>query len=55
MDDSVITCNEIIKSYEEEIKTISKNFNEKKSNLENAEILYFSCIFINYYRIIDSL
>ena len=30
MDDSTITCDEIIESYDEEIKTILTNFNEKK-------------------------
>ena len=29
MDDSVITCDEVIQSCNEEIKTISINFNEK--------------------------
>ena len=29
MDDSVITCDEVIESYDEEIKTIPTNFNEK--------------------------
>ena len=29
MDDSVITCDEVMKSYDEEIKTIPTNFNEK--------------------------
>ena len=33
MDDSVITCNEIIESYYEETKTILTNFNEKKYTL----------------------
>ena len=30
MDDSVIMCDEVIESYDEEIKTISINFNEKR-------------------------
>ena len=30
MDDSTIICDEVTESYDEEIKTISKNFNEKK-------------------------
>ena len=30
MDDSMITCEEVIKSYDEKIKTIPINFNEKK-------------------------
>ena len=29
MDDSVIKCDEVIKLYDEEIKTIPTNFNEK--------------------------
>ena len=31
MDDSAITSDEIIESYDEETKTIPTNFNEKKS------------------------
>ena len=31
MDDSQITCDEVIESYNEEIKTIPTNFNEKKN------------------------
>ena len=42
MKDSTITCDEIIKSYAEEAKTIPTNFAEKKA------------IFIDYYSIIDS-
>ena len=30
MDDSTIICDEVIKSYNEETKTIPTNFNEKK-------------------------
>ena len=30
MEDSEITCDEVIKSYDEEMKTIPANFNEKK-------------------------
>ena len=30
MDDSAITCDEIIESYDKETKTIPTNFNEKK-------------------------
>ena len=29
MDDLVITCDEVLEKYEEEIKTIPTNFNEK--------------------------
>ena len=31
MDDSAITCDEIIKSYDEETKTIPTSFNEKEA------------------------
>ena len=31
MDDLVITCDEVIESYDEETKTIPTNFNEKKA------------------------
>ena len=48
MDDSVITCDEIRESYEEQT-----NFNGK-SKLEKAKFLYFTCIVINYYSIFDS-
>ena len=30
MDDSTIICDEVMKSYDEEVKAISRNFNEKK-------------------------
>ena len=55
MDDSAIMCDEVIQSYDKETKTVPTNFNEKKKkNLWNAELLYFTCIFIKYYSIIDS-
>ena len=53
MDDSTIICDEVIKSYDEEIKTIRTNFNEKKVTCKTQFFLYFTCIFINYYSIID--
>ena len=54
MDNSTIMCDEVIESYDEEIKSIHTNFNEKKQPVENAKFLYFTWIFINYYSIIDS-
>ena len=42
VDDSAITCDKIIETYHEE------------RNLQNAKFIYFSCIFINYYSIVDS-
>ena len=46
MDDSVIMCDKTIKSYDNET-----NFNEKKAAYE---VPNFTCIFINYFCIIDS-
>ena len=42
MNDASIICNEVIKSYEEEIKAISTNFNEKKvtCKTQNFYILF---------------
>ena len=40
VDDSVIRSDEVIKSYEEEIKSIPTNFNEKKFNLWSTKFLY---------------
>ena len=51
MDDSVIMCDDVIESYDDETKTIPANFNVEKTTckLQNA-----NCMFINYHRIIDS-
>ena len=49
MDGLSIKCNEIKESYDEQTKRVSTNFNQKKT-----KFLYFICIFINYYNIIDS-
>ena len=43
----------IIESYDEEIKTIATNFNEKKATCKTQNF-YIFCILINYYSIIDS-
>ena len=42
MDDSAIMCDEVIKSYNEEIKTIPRNFNEKyiSCKVQNFCILF---------------
>ena len=60
MNDSAIICDEVIDADEEsnDAKLSPKddnetNFNEK-SNLKNSKFLYFTCIFINYYSIINS-
>ena len=59
MDDSAITCDEIIdadaeakscneaKSRDEETKAFSTNSNEKKYNLQHTKFLSFTCLFIN--------
>ena len=39
MEDSTITCNEVIESYDEEIKIIPTNFNEKKVVCKSFYIL----------------
>ena len=54
MNDSAITCDGIIESNNLKTKAISKIFNEKKTKMQNAKCLYSTCIFINYYSIIDS-
>ena len=44
MDDSAIICDEAIKSYDEEIKTIPTNFNENKVICKTQN----SCIFLTF-------
>ena len=41
MNDSVITCDEVIESYDEEIKAIPTNFHERKvtCKMQNSYIL----------------
>ena len=53
IDDSMIICDEVIKSYQEEIKTVPTNFNEKKVTFKRQNF-YITCVFINYYSIIDN-
>ena len=50
MDDSMTTCDEVIKSHEEELKTIPSNFNEKKATC-TTQFFFILCVFINYYNI----
>ena len=62
MDDSAITCDEVIESDNEdaeaksydETKTIPTNFNEKEATCKTVKCSYFTFIFISYYRIVDS-
>ena len=44
MDDSAIICDEVIESYDKEIKTIPTNFKQN----------FYICIFMNYYNAIDT-
>ena len=44
MDDSAIICDEVIESYDKEIKTIPTNFKQN----------FYICIFMNYYNVIDT-
>ena len=54
MDDSAITCDEVIESYDEETKTIPTNFNEKKATCEKQNFYILLSFYINHYSIIDS-
>ena len=45
MYDSMITCDEVIKSYDEETKIISTNFNEKKVTFK-TQSFYVSTAFL---------
>ena len=54
MDDSVIICDEVIKSYDEEIKTIPTYFNKKNIKCKTQNVYVLLDFFINCYYIIDS-
>ena len=43
MYESVITCNEVIESFDQKAKTISTNFNEKRAA---------TCVILNFYILI---
>ena len=45
MDNSVISCDEIIESYDEETKTLLTNFNEKKATCK-AQNFYILLAFL---------
>ena len=45
LNDSVITSDEVINSYDEEIKTIPKNFNQKKITFK-TQSFYVSVVFL---------
>ena len=47
MDDSAITCDEVIESYDEKIKNIATNFNEKKATYKTQSLfILFAFFFI---------
>ena len=53
MNDLVITCDVMIEPYNEETKTILKNFNERKATCKTQKFYVF-LYFINHHSIIDS-
>ena len=53
-DDSVITCDEVIKSYDEKIKTIPTNFDEKNITCKTQSFYILLTFYISRYYIIDS-
>ena len=53
MDDSVVICDKVIESNDEEIKTIPISFNEENKTCKAQKFLYFTSLFINYHCIID--
>ena len=53
MDDSVIACDEVMESYDKEIKTILINFNKKNTTCK-TQFLCFTYLFLNHRYIIDS-
>ena len=46
MDDSVITCHEIIESYNKETKTIPTNFNEEKKTCKTQNFYILIAFFL---------
>ena len=46
IDDSIITCQEVIKSNEEEIKTIPTNFNENKATCKTQSFYIFLALLL---------
>ena len=57
MDDSAIMCDGVIELCDEDAEAKpydETNFNQQKATCKNAKFLYFACIFISYYSIIDS-
>ena len=53
-DDSVIACDEVIKSYDEEIKTSPTNFDEKNITCKMQSFYILLIFYVSRYYIIDS-
>ena len=53
MDDSAIICDEVVESYNEEMRSIPTSFNGKNV-ICKTEFLHFTYLFINYHYVIDS-
>ena len=51
MDDTVVTCNEVIESYEEKPRNISRTLLKREQPVKRK--ICFTYIFINYYISID--
>ena len=54
MDDSFMICDEVIKSYDGEIKSIPTNFNEKNITCKTQSFYSLLNLFINHHYLIDS-
>ena len=54
MDDSVVICDNVTRSYDEEIKTIPKHFNEKNITCKTQSFHILLAFFTNYINILDS-
>ena len=54
MDDSAIICDEVIKLYDEEIKTIPTNFNETKVTCKTQNIYILLALLLITITSIDS-
>ena len=54
MSDSVITCDTVMESYDEEIKTIPRNFIEKNITRKSQSFYILTYLSINHHHIIDS-
>ena len=51
MDDSTIICDDVTESYGEEIKTIPKNFKEKKATCKTQSFYILLVFLLTLYRV----